>query len=85
MPFFKSSRKIQTFGSSLALTLPSMFVKVNDIEKGSIAKIFYGLEGVMIVSMMDNPEEILRCVSAIIRKLEESSANKDMVEGFNDG
>jgi hypothetical protein len=39
MPVFESSRKVQVFGSSLALTLPAMFVKVNEIEKGDKGKL----------------------------------------------
>jgi len=83
MPIFKSSRKIQTFGSSLAITLPSMFVKVNEIEKGSVINLFYGLEGVMVVSRMEDPEEVLRCLNDIIRKLGEKSGDKRL-EGNSD-
>lgn len=82
MPIFKDSRKIQNFGSSLALTLPSMFVKVNEIEKGSIVNLFYGLEGVMVVSRMDDPEEVLRCLNTIIRKLGEKSGDRGLGGGF---
>jgi hypothetical protein len=46
MPLFKTSRKVQMFGDSLALTIPSMFVKINDIEKGKRMRVFYDLEHV---------------------------------------
>ena len=55
MPVFESSRKVQVFGSSLALTLPALFVKVNEVEKGSVNKIYYGLDGVLVVSLVDDP------------------------------
>ena len=35
MPVFESERKVQAFGSSLAFTLPALFVKANEIKKGS--------------------------------------------------
>jgi antitoxin component of MazEF toxin-antitoxin module len=55
MPVFESSRKVQVFGSSLALTLPALFVKVNEVEKGSVGKVYYGLDGVLVVSLVDDP------------------------------
>ena len=56
MPVFESSRKVQVFGSSLALTLPALFVKANEVEKGSVGKVYYGLEGVLVVSLVDDPK-----------------------------
>ena len=76
MPVFKSSRKVQVFGSSLALTLPAMFVKANEIEKGCVVNILYGLDGVLIVSRTDDPEALLGCLAPIISKLEEKKPNK---------
>jgi antitoxin component of MazEF toxin-antitoxin module len=55
MPVFESSRKVQVFGSSLALTLPALFVKANEVEKGSVGKVYYGLDGVLVVSLVDDP------------------------------
>jgi antitoxin component of MazEF toxin-antitoxin module len=54
MPVFESSRKVQVFGSSLAVTLPAFFVKANEIEKGSVGKVYYGLEGILVVSLVDD-------------------------------
>jgi len=54
MPVFESSRKVQVFGSSLALTLPALFVKANEVEKGSLGKVYYGLEGVLVVCLVDD-------------------------------
>jgi antitoxin component of MazEF toxin-antitoxin module len=56
MPVFESSRKVQVFGSSLALTLPALFVKANEVEKGSVGKVYYGLDGVLVVSLVDDPK-----------------------------
>jgi len=50
MPVFESSRKVQVFGSSLAMTLPSLFVKANEVEKGSVSQVYYDLDGVLIAS-----------------------------------
>ena len=71
MPVFKSSRKVQTFGSSLAMTLPAMFVKANEIEKGSVLKVHYGLDGVLVASWVDKPEELMKCLVEIMEKLGE--------------
>ena len=72
MPVFKSSRKVQTFGSSLAMTLPAMFVKANEIEKGSVMKVHYGLDGVLVASWVDRPEELMRSLVKIMEKLDEN-------------
>ncbi len=56
MPVFESSRKVQVFGSSLAMTLPALFVKANEVEKGSVGKVYYGLEGVLVISLVDDPK-----------------------------
>ena len=72
MPVFKSSRKVQTFGSSLAMTLPAMFVKANEIEKGSVLSVHYGLGGVLVASWVDKPEELMRCLMEIMEKLDET-------------
>ena len=52
MPIFESSRKVQAVGTSLALTLPALFVKANEIEKGAISKVYYNLDGVLIVTFL---------------------------------
>ena len=76
MPVFKSSRKVQNFGSSLALTLPAMFVKANEVKKGQIGKVIYGTNGVLIVSCVDNVEDLKKGLIEIIKKLEETSQLK---------
>ena len=72
MPVFKSSRKVQAFGSSLAMTLPALFVKANEVEKGSMTNVYYGLEGVLVTSTVDEPEVIRKCLEEIMEKLEEN-------------
>jgi len=78
MPVFESTRKIQEFGSSLALTLPALFVKVHEVEKGSVVKVYYGLEGVLIVTWGDEPEALRKGLMEIINKL-----NKKVLEQNN--
>ena len=70
MPVFESSRKVQVFGSSLALTLPAMFVKANEIEKGSIMKVLYGLEGVLVASQVEDDGALRECLLNILDNLE---------------
>ena len=72
MPVFKSSRKVQAFGSSLAMTLPALFVKANEVEKGSMTNVYYGFNGVLVTSMVDEPEVIRKCLVEIMEKIEDS-------------
>ena len=74
MPVFESSRKVQGFGSSLAMTLPAMFVKANEIEKGSILDVVYGLNGVLVLFNCEDPEKLKGCLVDIIQRLEEKVA-----------
>ena len=70
MKVFECSRKAQAFGSSLALTLPSLFAKVNEVEKGKVLNILYDLNGLMIVSITDDPEAIKAGLKVIMEKLD---------------
>ena len=72
MPVFKSSRKVQNFGSSLALTLPAMFVKANEVRKGQIGKVIYDIDGVLVVSCVEDVEDLKKGLIEIITKLEET-------------
>ena len=73
MPVFESSRKVQVFGSSLAMTLPALFVKANEVEKGSVTKVYYGLKGVLVASMVDEPDVICARLKEIIDSLDGGS------------
>ena len=72
MPVFKSSRKVQAFGSSLAMTLPALFVKANEVEKGSMTNVYYGFNGVLVTSMVDEPKVIRKCLVEIMEKIDDS-------------
>jgi len=84
MPVFESRRKVQALGSSLALTLPAFFVKANEVEKGSEAKVFFGLEGVLVVSWIEDPEALRKNLMAIMDKLEEKAMNRKVEGGKGD-
>ena len=85
MPVFESSRKVQVFGSSLAMTLPAFFVKANEVEKGSIMKVLYGLDRVLVVSTEGDPEIIMKCLITIMDKLEDRIKNpRSEKEGKDD-
>ena len=71
MPVFESSRKVQVLGSSLAMTLPAMFVKVSEIEKGSVINVLYGLDGVLVLFQSEDIESIREYLIEIIEKIEE--------------
>ena len=72
MPVFESSRKVQAFGSSLAMTLPAMFVKANEVEKSSVLRVYYGLDGVLVASWVDGPEALRESLVEIMEKLDEN-------------
>lgn len=69
MPVFESSRKVQVSGSSLAMTLPSLFVKVNEIEKGTVVNVLYGLDGVLVLSRCEGRQTI-EGLMKILEKIE---------------
>ena len=71
MPVFESKRKVQATGSSLSITLPAFFVKANEVKKGSLLKVVYNLDGVLIVSCGDDFEAMLKHLMAIRNKLNE--------------
>ena len=70
MPVFESSRKVQVSGSSLAMTLPALFVKASEIEKGSVVSVFYGLDGVLVLSL-SGEDDTIDGLLKILEKLEE--------------
>jgi antitoxin component of MazEF toxin-antitoxin module len=77
MPIFKSRRKVQEFGSSLAITLPAFFVKANEIEKGKIANTVFGFNGILIASWNTNLNDLKDCLSKMLQELEDK---KDLSE-----
>ena len=48
-----------------------MFVKANEIEKGSILDVVYGLDGVLVLFNCKDPEKLKGCLVDILQKLEE--------------
>jgi len=80
MPVFESSRKVQVSGSSLALTLPAMFVKANEVEKGAVLNTIFGLDGVLVVSQFEDPEDTRDHLMEIIEKLEEKIRRRRIAE-----
>ena len=81
MPVFESYRKVQVFGSSLALTLPAFFVKANQVEKGSLMNIHYGLEGVLVLSQSNDPVATLECLTKILDTIEKKKGAENDDEG----
>ena len=72
MPVFKSERKVQRFGSSYAITIPALYVKLNEVKKGSLLNIIYNTDNVMIVSKV-RPEKVLTHLEKLIRDIEEKT------------
>ena len=76
MPVFESSRKVQVFGSSLAMTLPAMFAKACEIKKGSVLNVYYGLDGVLVLSRSDDVDLTKEMLEKIIERLGEINSSK---------
>ena len=60
-------------GSSLAITLPAFFAKVNDIKKGSKVEVLYGLKGVIIITKLKNKKEIKKHLLNIIDNIKDTT------------
>ena len=71
VPVFESERRVQATGSSLSITLPAFFVKANEVMKGSLLKVVYNLDGVLIVFCGDDSEVMLEHLKAIQKKIDE--------------
>jgi len=68
-PIFESSRKVQCSGSSLIITLPSLFVKTGEIKLGDKLKALHTIRnGILIVSKTDTNDLIER-LETIIEEL----------------
>ncbi|EMR73157.1 hypothetical protein MCGE09_00508 [Thaumarchaeota archaeon SCGC AB-539-E09] len=63
-------------GTSLVMTIPSMFVKAHKVGRGSVVKVIYGLEGVLILSKSGDDQEILDKLMVLIRGIEENRLEK---------
>ena len=72
MPLFESKRKAQVLGSSLVLTLPSLFAKVHEIEKGSKVRAIHGPDGVMVVSCVEDDEAVIERLMKLLALIDES-------------
>ena len=81
MPVFESSRKVQLFGSSLALTLPALFVKACEIRKGAEMGVLFGLDGVLVISDVMEPEALRDGLLLILKNLEEKVMRDKGEEG----
>ena len=77
MPLFESSRKAQSFGSSLAMTLPALFAKVNGLEKGSEVRVFFGMNGVLVVSCVDDEEAVAERLMDLVSLLDKRENEKE--------
>ncbi len=71
MPYFNSSRKVQVFGSSLAVTLPAIFVKACEISKGTELEVHHNLDGVLVVSDVKDLNVLIERLLDITQKIQD--------------
>ena len=55
-----------------------MFVKANEVKKGQIGKVIYGLDGVLVVSCGNDDEDLKKGLIEIMIKLEETIQRKSI-------
>ena len=77
MPYFRSKRKVQGFGSSLAITLPALFVKGNEIKKGCDAFTFFSFDGLLIVSWLQDKENLKQVLKELLNEFEKEKSQFD--------
>jgi hypothetical protein len=77
MPFFHSKRKVLKFGTSLAITLPALFVKGNEIRKGCAANTFFGFDGVLISTWIDDYDKLIKTLNEIIEELDKRKSQNE--------
>ncbi len=76
MPVFEYSRKVQTLGSSLALTIPSLFIKVMEIKKGDALDVIHSLDGVLVVSNSKDVGSLRERLMILLDTLEDRVRDK---------
>ena len=76
MILYNSHRKIQKLGSSYALTIPSLYIKVRDLKKGDKLRVLCCLDGVFIVSDIDNLKDINKILTKMVNNIEENKISK---------
>lgn len=68
-PIFESTRTVQRSGGSLVITLPSLFVKADEIKLGDKLKALHTIRnGILIVSETDT-NDLVEKLEGIIEKL----------------
>ena len=69
MPIFKTKRKVLSLGDSLALTLPSLYTKINQIDKGENLNTYFITEDLLIISSLDE-SELEKGILEFLKKIE---------------
>ncbi len=75
--FFYSKRKVQKFGTSLAITLPALFVKGNEIRKGCDANIFFGFDGVLIATWFEDHDKLKKTLNDMVEELDKQKSQNE--------
>jgi len=58
-------------GSSLAMTIPALFVKANEVEKGQEVSVIFGFDGILVLSKFADHEAIRGPLLSILESIEE--------------
>ncbi len=74
IPYFQSKRKVQGFGTSLAITLPALFVKGNEIKKGCETTTFFSFDGCLIASWLDDKDNLIKVLKELLNELEKKNS-----------
>ena len=77
MPYFRSKRKVQRFGTSLAITLPALFVKGNEIKKGCDAITFFSFDRILIASWLEDKDSLKKVLKELLNEFENEKSQFD--------
>jgi bifunctional DNA-binding transcriptional regulator/antitoxin component of YhaV-PrlF toxin-antitoxin module len=59
------------------MTLPAMFAKACEIKQGSVLSVYYGLDGVLVLSRSEDEESMKKMVEKILKDMNPSSGPLD--------
>jgi len=59
MTILKYNRKVLSLGSSLALTIPNLYIKLNNIKKSKEMYMFFNIEDIIILCP-HNDDDLLK-------------------------
>ena len=70
MPIIKTKRKVLSLGDSLAMTLPSIYIRLNNINKGETLDAYYFIDDFIIICNKGK-KQLKKGLEEFIKELED--------------